>query len=68
MNKFYQKVELTANILIIVTAILLIGVIAQKYFFAASNQTARFQPIIGSKVNLADVNFSAQPKTLVLAL
>lgn len=70
MSKLSQKAELAANILIIVVAFLLIGVIVQKYFFSATevNQKARVQPVIGSKLNVSDVNFSSQPKTLVLVL
>lgn len=71
MNKINEKLELVANILIIVAAVLLVGFIAQKYFFgssAANSRQARLQPIVGSKVNLQDVNFSNQPKTLILAL
>lgn len=70
MSKLNQKAELAANILIIVVAVLLIGVFVQKYFFSATavNQKARAQPVIGSKLNASDVNFSSQPKTLILAL
>lgn len=70
MSKLNQKAELAANICIIVVALLLVGVVVQKYFFsnAAVNQKARVQPVIGSKLNVSDVNFSSQPKTLVLAL
>ena len=70
MSKFSQKAELAANLLIIIAAVLLIGVIIQKYFFSTTtvNQKARLQPIIGSKLNVSDVNYSTQAKTLVLAL
>lgn len=70
MNKLNQKSELIANLLIIVVAVLLIGVIGQKYLFSskAINQKARPQPIVGSMLNVPDVDFSSQPKTLVLAL
>ncbi|HEX8249802.1 MAG TPA: hypothetical protein VF599_16640 [Pyrinomonadaceae bacterium] len=69
MSKLSQKVELTANILIIVVAVLLVGVIAQKYFFGSSTSPpARVQPTIGAKMNLPEVNLSAQPKTLILVL
>lgn len=63
--------ELIANILIIVVAVLIGVVVVQKYFFGkttASNQSARAHPIIGSKINLPDINWSNQPKTLILAL
>jgi thioredoxin-related protein len=71
MSKINQKIELIANVLIIVVAILLIGVIAQRYFFSPSttlNQPARVQPAVGTKINLPDTEWSKQPKTLILAL
>lgn len=71
MSKFFQKVELTANIFIIVIALLIGGVIVKKYFFDKPdvfNEPARLQPTIGAKMNVPDVNWSRQPKTLILAL
>ncbi len=70
MSKLNQKAELAANFLIIVVAVLLIGLIVQKLFFNATevNKKAKIQPVVGSKLNLSEVNFSNQPKTLVLAL
>ena len=72
MSKIYQKVELTANILIILVVLLLGGVLVQKYFFAspdaASDRPPRIVPTIGAKMEAPDVNWSEQPKTLILAL
>jgi thioredoxin-related protein len=70
MSKLSHKAELAANILIIVAAALLIGVIVEKYFFSkpAINQQARVQPVIGSHMNLLDENRANQSKTLILAL
>lgn len=71
MGKFSQKIELTANILIIVVAVIFGVVLVQKYFFASAptnNQPDRIQPTIGTKVNLADEDWSKQPKTLIMAL
>ena len=71
MSKLNQKVKLTANILIIVVSVLIGVSIVQKYFFnktTTSNKPIRAQPVLGSKVNLPDVNWSNQPKTLILAL
>lgn len=71
MNKINQKVELAANILIVIVALLLIGVITQRYFFSSPTivgQPQRQQPTLGKKVNLESVDFSAQPKTVVIAL
>lgn len=71
MSKIYQRVELTANILIIVLALLVGGTIVYKYFLyppAAANRPARLQPTIGSKINLPDVSLSGKSKALVLVL
>lgn len=71
MNKINQKVELAANCLIVVVALLLIGVLVQRYFFSSANPdqaAARVQPTVGKKINLENFDFSAQPKTVVLAL
>lgn len=67
MSKINQKIELTANVLIIVVAILLVGVIAQKYLLAPK-QPERVQPTVGTKINLPDTDLSAQPKNLILVL
>lgn len=72
MKNTSQKIELAANVLIIVVALLLGGVLIQKYLLSSppptNNQAARLQPVVGTKVNLPEVNWSQQPKTLVLAL
>ena len=73
MNKLSQKIELAANLLIILVAVLLVGVIVQKYFFSftagpVTNQKARLQPVVGSKLNIPDVNLTTHPKILVLVL
>ena len=73
MHKAFQKIELAANVLIIVVALLLGGAIIQKFFFAAPTaaipkRPPRLEPRIGSTVNLPDVNWSRQPKTLILVL
>jgi thiol-disulfide isomerase/thioredoxin len=70
MNKLNQRAELAANVLIVIVAVLLIGVIAQKYLFRApaADQAVRVQPTVGKKVNLTDVDFSEKTRTVVLAL
>lgn len=67
MSNLKQKIELTANILIIVVAVLLVGVIAQKYLFAPK-QPERVQPTVGAKINIPEVDLSAQPKNLIMVL
>jgi len=70
MNKGYQRLEVAANIMIIVVALAFGGVLVQKYFIkaAVSKQPDQLQPSIGAKMNLSDVNWSEKPKTLILAL
>lgn len=69
MKNINGKLEFTANVLIVVVAVLLIGVFAQRYlFYSAPVKPERVQPTIGKKLNLADTNFSEKPKTVVLAL
>jgi hypothetical protein len=71
MSRINQKLEMAANILIIVVAVLLIGVIAQRYFFPPatnSNQPARVHPTIGTKINLPGTDWSNRPKTLLMVL
>lgn len=70
MNKINQRVELAANVLIIVVAVLLIGVVVQRYLLSSptGDPSARVQPTVGKKINLTDVNFSEKPRTVLLAL
>jgi len=67
MSNFKQKIELIANILIIVVAVMLGGLIVQKYLLAPK-QPEQIQPTVGAKINLPEVDFSAQPKNLILVL
>ncbi len=71
MSKFGQKLEHVANFLIVVVALLIIGILVQRYFISPSttaNPSQRQLPTIGKKINLPDTNFSEKSKTLVLAL
>ncbi|MDQ6787902.1 MAG: redoxin domain-containing protein [Acidobacteriota bacterium] len=71
MNKLSQKVELFANLLIIIVALLLVGVIAKRYLFGnpiSAEQPPRIEPTVGKVVNLPNENFADQPKTVILAL
>lgn len=70
MSKLFQRIELTANILIIVVTLVLVGFIGQRYFLSKpiGNQQAKVTPTVGKPVNLPGQDWSAQPKTIVLAL
>lgn len=70
MNKISQKVELVANIIIIIITVLLGTIVVQKYFFGFSEASIQNQTseVSLSKIKVPGVDFSKQPKTLILAL
>ncbi len=65
-----RAIEVIANVLIIALALLLGTVVVHKYFFKKSSPTeaARIQPVLGSKITFSGVDWTSQPKTLILAL
>jgi hypothetical protein len=71
MSKLNQRFELTANVLIIVVAILFAMVLVQKYLLASPSppaQSVRVLPKVGTGIDLANVKWDEQPKTLIFAL
>lgn len=69
MEKINQKIELVANIFIILVVLAIGIVLVQNYFLAAPpNRPPRIEPKIGSQMSAPDVDWSQQPKTLILAL
>jgi hypothetical protein len=62
-----KKIEITANIAIIAVAILVVGVIFQKYVRSPKPQTLPPDPV-GTKLSLPDVDWAKNNRTLVLAL
>src|SRR5262245_60201403 len=69
MSKIYQKIELMVNILIIVVAALLVGILIQKYFFSGSPMVSGIKsPIIGAKVQIADIDWPKSNKNVLLVL
>ena len=74
----HRKLESTANLLIIIVALLLGFVLIQKAFFSQSsttptakaqpNASSKLQLNVGSTLNLPGEDWSKQSKTLVLAL
>jgi hypothetical protein len=68
----YKKIELVANVAIIITAVLLVALAANRYFFtpqSASDQAAARQSIkAGDKVTLPDFNWAQSERTLLLVL
>lgn len=70
MNKLSQKLEVTANVLIIVVALVL-GVALIKRFFidpTAVNAPERKAPAVGQKVADTGIDLAASPKNVLLVL
>lgn len=72
MEKLQSKLETLANIAIIVVAILIVGVIVQRYFFPSKTEGGSNEqppgPSLGSKINLPDLDWSQQPQTVLIVL
>lgn len=69
MSKVYQKIELTANILIIVVALLIGGILVQRYFFSAAVPArAAKTPTVGAKISDAKFDWSKSNKNVLLVL
>ncbi len=70
MDKAKQKIEVIANVLIIVAVVILIGVVGQKYLSSSSSSDAPVHnsPAIGQKILLPDVDFSKSNKNVLLIL
>jgi thioredoxin-related protein len=67
-SKFSQKIELLANIAIIIVAILLGYFLTQKFFFQQSSKQPPTEITKGTKISLLDVDWQANQKTMLLVL
>src|SRR5262245_8259067 len=61
----FKKVELLANVVIIIVG-LLIGVVAVKHYLLAPSQPTPIQ--VGTKINLPGVDWTKSEQTLLLAI
>lgn len=69
MNKLSQKLEVAANVLIIVVALVLGGVLVKKYFFTETAQAPeRKAPVVGQKITDTGIDLAASPKNVLLVL
>jgi thioredoxin-related protein len=67
MNNFSRRLEVTANIAIIIVAITIVVVFAKKYLFVNKvNQPIGI--VAGTKVSLPDVDWAKNGRTLLLVL
>ena len=67
MGALHKKVELIANVAIILVAIMIGAVLVQRYFFPGSTQPSQ-TVATGSKVSLPGVEWTKNGKTLLVAL
>ena len=71
MKNVYKKLEIVANIAIILVAITLVVVLAKRFVFTdrSQNQTAeQVQSNVGTKISQPDLDFSKSDKNLLLML
>src|ERR1700754_1463082 len=76
MGRFQKHIEVVANILIVVVAVLCLIVLWQKYFrtqpqpqkIEQANRPAPKVPVVGSKVSAVDVDWSKNKKNVLLVL
>lgn len=66
LSTLSKRIEVIANVAIIVVALLIVGVIVQRFFLA--RRAAPPTITVGSKVGLAGVDWQQNHRTLVLAL
>ncbi len=67
MNGIAKKIEISANIAIIIVAIMIGVVLVQRYFFTPKAQAPSTIPI-GAKLSLPNVDWAKNGRTLVLVL
>jgi len=67
MNKLKQKIELLANVAIIIVAVAICAVLVKQYVLPSAHQASP-QPVVGSKIELPGVDLAANDKTLLLVL
>jgi thioredoxin-related protein len=69
----YKKIELVANVAIIITAVLLVALAANRFIFSpqsvpADQAVARQSIKVGERVTLPDFNWAQSERTLLLVL
>ena len=68
MSQLYKRLELVANIAIIVVAITLVAVLAKRFIFTSSDQNDQVQSNVGTKIAQLDVDWSKSNKNLLLMI
>lgn len=65
-NRVARKIEIGANVAIIIAALAIVGIFARNYFRNPPNSQQTISP--GARFALKDVNWQANGKSLVLAV
>ncbi|MDQ3254940.1 MAG: redoxin family protein [Acidobacteriota bacterium] len=68
MNHLHKRIELLANVSIIIVAALLSTVLVRNYILSGPPTKQANQSSVGTKLNLSDVDWAKNSKTLLLAL
>ena len=71
MNQLSKRLELVANVAIILVAITLVAVLAKRFIFTRGNQTEttdQVQSNVGTKISQLDIDWSKSDKNLVLMI
>ena len=77
MGRFLKPIEVVANVLIVVVAVLCLVVLGQKYFRTEpplqkteqpNRPAAPKVPVVGSKISAVDVDWSKNKKNVLLVL
>jgi thioredoxin-related protein len=71
MNNLHKRLELVANIAIILVAITLVAVLAKRFVFSNPNPnqtTDQVQSNVGTKISKLDIDWSKSDKNLLLML
>ncbi|MFN2454240.1 MAG: peroxiredoxin family protein [Pyrinomonadaceae bacterium] len=66
MSALYKKVELLANIAIIVVALLIVGLFAQRYF--GNRAAPPLQIAAGTKISLPETDWAKNKQTMLVVL
>lgn len=66
MSNIKSKIELAANIAILIVSFIFIAVLIQKFYFPANVNPYELE--VGSQVKLPEINWNGNQKTLILAM
>ena len=68
MNHLHKRVELIANIAIILVAIALVAVLAKRFIFTSTRNENTTQSNVGAKLSQPDIDWTKSDKNVVLML